>query len=290
MILTPQSKIFLSLKAKDTKIIHRGGMTGLWMSLKVLEKKYPNPAQRPGNLTWNLTTTSISLDWRREAYPKVYPLGSPLGQGEDFPVLNWLIKESFQIDEDGLISFTGRKSHSLILINKIHNHQAINDTFLRLNIFYKKSQISSQSFKINNITFSLKYKQLNSYVHQTFAEKLCNESGNLINDYIKIVSWLYPGATVRHAKIDKFNKIEEKVEYALALLFFPLVCQYYILESDSVKTYDDRLTRYVIVIPEVHNLETSALRCWNLKSINYVDLYVNNLAEAALKYVPFTKL
>ncbi len=273
MILAPQSKIVLSLKAKDTTIIHRGGMTGLWMSLKVLEKKYPNPAQRPGNLTWNLTTTSISLDW----------------QGEDFPVLNWLIKESFQIDEDGLISFTGRKSHSLILINKIHNHQAINDTFLRLNIFYKKSQISSQSFKINNITFSLKYKQLNSYVHQTFAEKLCNESGNLINDYIKIVSWLYPGATVRHAKIDKFNKIEEKVEYAFALLFFPLVCQYYILESDSVKTYDDRLTRYVIVIPEVHNLETSALRCWNLKSINYVDLYVNNLAEAALKYYHYTE-
>ncbi len=60
MILTPQSKIFLSLKAKDTTIIHRGGMTGLWMSLKVLEKKYPNPAQRPGHLTWNLTTTSIT--------------------------------------------------------------------------------------------------------------------------------------------------------------------------------------------------------------------------------------
>ncbi len=268
MILAPQPKIFLSLKANDTTIIHRGGMTGLWMSLKVLKKKYPNPAQRPGNLTWNLTATSISLDW----------------QGEDFPVLNWLIQQSFQIDEDGLISFTGKKSRSLTLINKIHNHKATNETFLRLNRFYKKRKIISQSFKINNIKFSLKYKQLNSYVHQTFAEKLCDESGNLINGYIKIVSWLYPGATVRHAKIDKFNKIEEKVEYAFALLFFPLVCQYYILQSDTVETYDDRFTRYVIVVPEVHNLETAAIRCWNLKSINYVDLYVNNLAEAALKY------
>ncbi len=273
MILTPQSKIFLSLKANDTTIIHRGGITGLWMSLKALEKKYPNPAQRPGNLTWNLTTTSISLDW----------------QGEDFPVLNWLIKESFQIDEDGLITFTGTKSCSLTLINKIHNHKAINDTFLRLNRFYKKSKISSQSFKINNINFSLKYKELNSYVHQTFAEKLCDDFGNLSTDYVKIVSWLYPGSTVRHAKLNEVNKIEEKVEYAFALLFLPLVCQYYILQSDSVKTYDDRLTRYVIVIPEVHNLETAAVRCWNLKSIKYVDLYVNNLAEAALKYYHYTQ-
>ena len=268
-----ESKIFLSIKANDTTIIHRGGITGLWLSLKVLEKKYPNPAQRPGNVTWNLTDTSISLDW----------------QGEDFPVLNWLIKESFQIDEDGLISFTGKKSHSLTLINKIHNHKAINDTFLRLNIFYRKRKVSSQSFKLNNIKFSLKYKELNSYVHQTFAEKLCDDSGNLSTDYVKIVSWLYPGGTVRHAKLNEVNKIEEKVEYAFALLFLPLVFHYYILQAYAVKTYDDRFIRYLIVVPEVHNLATAATRCWNLKSIKYVDLYVNNLAEAALKYYHYTQ-
>ena len=80
MIPAPQPKILLSIKATDTTIIHRGGLTGLWMSLKVLEKKYPNPTKRPGNVTWNLTATSISLDW----------------QGEDFPVLNWLIQQCFQ--------------------------------------------------------------------------------------------------------------------------------------------------------------------------------------------------
>ena len=273
MIFVPQPKIFLSLKANDTTIIHRAGMTGLWMSLKVLEKKYPNPAKRPGNLTWNLTATSISLDW----------------QGEDFSVLDWLIQQSFQLDEVGLITFTGLEFRSVTLINKIHNHKAINETFLRHNRFYKKRKVNSQFFEINNIKFSLKYKQLNSYVHQTFAEKLCDESGNLINGYIQIVSWLYPGATVRHAKIDKFNKIEEKVEYILALLFLPLVFQYYILQADSVKIYDDRFTRYAIVVPEVHNLETAAIRCWSLKTIKYSDLYVNNLAEAALKYYHYTQ-
>ena len=274
MILAKKPKIFLAIKANDTTIIHRGGMTGLWMSLKVLEEKYPNPAKRPGNLTWNLTATSISLNW----------------QGEDFVVLNWLIQQSFQIDEDGLINFTGLESRSLTLINRIHNHKAINDTFLRLNRFYKKRKVTSQLLKINNIQVFLEYKQLNSYIHQTFAEKLCDKSGNLIDGYIQIVSWLYPGATVRHATIDKYNKIAEKVEYALALLFLPLICQYYILQSDSVKIYDDRLTRYIIVIPEIHNFLNAAVRCWNLTSMRYVNLFVNNLAEAALKYYHYTQV
>ena len=113
MIFVPQPKIFLSLKAHDTNIIHRAGMAGLWMSLKILETKYPNPAKRPGNLTWNLTATSISLDW----------------QGEDFSVLDWLIQQSFQLDEVGLITFTGLEFRSVTLINKIHNHKAINETF-----------------------------------------------------------------------------------------------------------------------------------------------------------------
>ncbi|MDJ0632003.1 MAG: type I-MYXAN CRISPR-associated Cas8a1/Cmx1 [Xenococcaceae cyanobacterium MO_188.B29] len=273
MIFVPQPKIFLSLKANDTTIIHRAGITGLWMSLKVLEQKYPDPLQRPGHLTWDLTATSISLNW----------------QGEDLPVLNWLLQQSFQIDEDGLIKFTGLESCSLTLINRIHNHKAINDTFLKLHWFYKKRKVTSQSFKINNIRVFFKYKQLNSYAHQTLAEKLCNKSGNLIDGYIPIVSWLYPGATVRHAILSKFNKIEEKVEYALALLFLPLVCQYYILQENAVKTYDDRLTKYLIVIPEVYNLETAAVRCWNFQSINYVDLYVASLAEAALKYYHYTQ-
>ena len=273
MILAPQPRIFLSLKANDTTIVHRAAMAGLWMSLKVLEKKYPDPAQRPGNLTWNLTATSINLNW----------------QEEDFPVLDWLIKQSFQIDEDGLIKFTGLESRSLNLINKIHIHKAINETFLRLNKFYKKREIGFESFKIKNQQIALRYRALNWYIHQTFANKLCDESGQLIEGYIKIVSWMYLGATVRHARLDKATKIEEKVEYALALLFLPLVCQYYILQSASRQIHEDRFAKYVIVIPEVNNLETAATRCSNFKNAEYPDLYVVNLAEAALKYHDYTQ-
>lgn len=130
MIIASQPKLSLDLNASDTTDIHRGGMTGLWMSLKRLERKYPNPSQRPGNLKWDLTTTTITLDWRRGA--------DPLGQGQDLPVLDWLLKHSFQINEKGLIEFMALESWSLI--NQIHNHQAIHDTFLRHNKFYKKEK------------------------------------------------------------------------------------------------------------------------------------------------------
>ena len=273
MIVANKPKIFLSIQATDTTIIHRGGMAGLWMTLKQLAKKFPTSAERPGNLTWDLTPTSISLDW----------------QGQDFPVLDWLLKQSFQINQQGLISFAGLNSSSPALIDQIHIHQAINDTFLRHNRFYKKEKLNSESFNINNNQIALDYRALNWYIHQTFAEKLCNESGNLMKDYIKIVSWQYPGATVRHAKLSEITKIEERVEHALALLFLPLVCQYYILESEYSQNHNQKLTKYLVVIPEINNLEIAALRCWNSKNITYQDYYVTNLGEAALKYYYFTQ-
>ena len=273
MIVANKPKIFLSIQASDTTIIHRGGMTGLWMTLKQLAKKFPTPAERPGDLTWDLTSTSINLDW----------------QGQDFPVLDWLLKQSFQINQQGLISFAGLNPSSIDLIDQIHRHQAIHDTFLRLNKFYKKAKVNSELFNINNKQIALDYRALNWYVHQTFAQKLCNESGYLIEDYIKIVSWLYPGATVRHARIGKITKIEDKVENTLALLFLPLVCQYYILEYNYAQNHDKRLTKYLIVIPEINNLKTAAQRCWQLQNISYQDYYVTNLGEAALKYYYYTQ-
>ncbi len=273
MIVANKPKIFLSTQASDTTIIHRGGMTGLWMTLKQLATKFPTTAERPGDLTWDLTPTSISLDW----------------QGQDFPVLDWLLKQSFQLNQQGLISFAGLNPSSIDFIDQIHIHQAINDTFLRHNKFHKKDKINSKLFNIKNDQIVLEYKALKWYAHQTFAKNLCDESGNLIDNYIKIVSWLYPGATVRHARLNQITKIEEKLEYALALLFLPLVCQYYILESDYTQNHNKRLTKYVIVIPEINNLETAAQRSWNFQNINYQDYYVTNLGEAALKYYYYTQ-
>lgn len=106
----------------------------------------------------------------------------------------------------------------------------------------------------------------------------------MIDGYIPIVSWLYPGATVRHAKLDKVTKIEEKTEYAFALLFLPVVCQYFTLLSNFHKRDRKQAAKYVIVIPDVYDFEASANRFWRSQKREDKDCFVANLGEAALKY------
>ncbi len=274
MKTSTRPKIHLTLSASDTTIMHRAGMAGLWMTLKQLERHFPTPVTRPGNLTWLLTNCSISLDW----------------QGEDFTVLDWLLRQSFQINEKGLITLTGLDSSSMELINHIHLHQAIGATFLRHNQFYKSGEQASEDLRVDGITGTLKYKKIEWYAHETFANKLCDEAGQLLKDYIQIVSWIYPGATVRHAILDKYNKLEEKVEYALALLFLPLVCQYFIWHSNSSKVDTKQAAKYILVIPEVTNLRSTAQRCWELRRLDYKDFHVASWGEAALNYYSYDEI
>jgi CRISPR-associated protein Cas8a1/Csx13 len=274
MTTTTRPKIYLTLSASDTTIMHRAGMAGLCMTLQQLERHFPTPATRPGNLTWSVTNFSISLDW----------------QGEDFTVLDWLLRQSFQINEKGLISLTGLDSSSMELINQIHLHQAIGATFLRHNQFYKSGEQASEVLSVDGITGTLTYKKIEWYSHQSFANKLCDEAGQLLRDFIQIVSWIYPGATVRHAILEKYNKLEEKVEYALALLFLPLVCQYFIWHSNSSKVDTKQADKYIVVIPEVTNLTIAAQRCWELRRLDYKDFHVTSWGEAALNYYSYDEI
>ena len=273
--MTSEPKIHLTLGASDTTNLHRAGMVGLWMTLKQLERLFPSPNNRPGNLSWSLTSRSINLYW----------------QAGDFRVLDWLLKQSFQVNERGLITLTGLNPSSIELINQIHLHQAIKNTFLRLNKFYRSGKQVSEKFTIDGIQGTLKYKKIQWYAHQTFAEKICDDqTGKLLNDYIPIVSWLYLGATVRHARLDKHNKLEEKPEYALALLFLPVICQYFILHSDSLKSDKKQAIKYLIVIPEVNDLEISSQRRWNISNLDYQEFHVANSGEAALRYYSNDKI
>ncbi|MDJ0572721.1 MAG: CRISPR-associated protein Cas8a1/Csx13, partial [Pleurocapsa sp. MO_192.B19] len=80
------------------------------------------------------------------------------------------------------------------------------------------------------------------------------------------------------------TKIEEKTEYAFALLFLPLVCQYFTLLSNSTKRDKKQAVRYAILIPDVYNFETAANRLWQSGDREYKDCFITTLGEAALKY------
>lgn len=131
-MVATQPKISLFLNAADTTTMHRAGMTGLYMTLKRLEKQYPSSRQRGGHISWFLTADSIELFW----------------QGSDFVALSWLIKESFQLDDTGLIHLAGLDNNAIDLRQKIHIHEGMCAVFLRHNQFYQAGKLVNTELKV----------------------------------------------------------------------------------------------------------------------------------------------
>ena len=269
MKIANKPKISLSLSASDTTIMHRAGMTGLYMSLKKLERKFPDSQSRAGNLSWSLTSDTIELFWK----------------GSDLTALDWLLKQSFQLSSEGLIQLKALENKAVDLRRKIHLHEGMCAIFLRLNKFYKPGELVKTQLKIKGETVEYKYKPLTWYVHQTFAAKLCDEkTQQLQQDSIQITSWLYLGGIVRHARAQKKTKLEEKPKYALALLFVPVVCQYCLLHLASEDIKRKKIHRYLLVIPEVTDFEDASQRRWRLQQLETKQFHVSSMGEGGLLY------
>lgn len=202
-----KAKINLSIHAPDTTIIHRAGILGLWMTLKQLEVEFPQPKERLGVIWWNLTNDSISIDW----------------QGEDLDVLDWLLKQSFRLDDRGIIQLTELQRKSIPLESQIHLHQTILATLLQYNgsvQSLKKDYFELMDVQVEGLKLNFSYKPLTSYFYQNFASELCEKKTQQLkqNHYIPIVSRLYPGAIVQHHLIRSKNQCREKVEYAFVYI------------------------------------------------------------------------
>lgn len=258
-------KIQLTLSDPGMTFLHRAGIAGFWMTLKQLEELYPKCTERPGNLTWSLTARRISLYWK----------------GDDFRVLDWLLKQSFQISNEGLISLTGLSYLSMDIETQIAIHQGITETFLQHNSFFKSSGKASRSLTIDGKELVVKYKKAASYAHQNFSQYLCDEQGQLLEQPIGIRGWLYPGAVVSHYALVKQTNFEEIPQRALSLLFAPVACLYFMVPP----FFSNEQAQYVLVIPEVNNLELYREHCWKLRTFGYKNFYASNLADAGLKFL-----
>ena len=257
------SGITLHLNAPDLTPLHRVGLTGLWMSLKCLEEQYPLSSQRVGNLSWILTPKEIQLFW----------------DGNDFEVLDWLLKQAFQIDEEGLICFLALKSATTDTACKILRHNLIRGTFLQHNKFCRSAGKKEQELSVNQVKIKFSYQKAKWYYAQDFAQKLCDQQEKLKTKPIPINTGLYPGAAVTHYKYSKYTAFEEKPALAFALLFAPIACRYYCL---SPYVFDQHFL-FAVILPEVLNLQKSAEACWHAANRDYYSFFASCSAEASLK-------
>jgi CRISPR-associated protein Cas8a1/Csx13 len=162
-------------------------------------------------------------------------------------------------------------------------HQGITGTFLQHNQFFKSNGKKSKSLPVDGRKIVVEYKKAESYAHQHFSKHLCDEQGQLLRGTIGIAGWLYPGAVIRHYAFKEQTKFEETPERALALLFAPVACQYFVLRSH----FQGKRAQYTLVIPEVTDSELYAKRCWDLRGCGYKNFHASSLGDAGLRFLTY---
>jgi CRISPR-associated protein Cas8a1/Csx13 len=264
-LTTTRYKIELHLSDPGMTLLHRAGIAGLWMTLDRLARQ---PEKVP-QLSWKLTPRSVVIDW----------------QGSDREALNALLKAAFGIDTDGLISLAGLGSETMDLQNRLTVHQGIRGTFLQHPSTYKAAGLESKAlrFEEDGPELVVNYQTLASYTHQEFAEALCDGKGWLNRDPISVAGWLNPGAVVRHVAFSSHTGFEETPSAALALLFAPVSCLYFILRS----RLRDKRAQYALVVPEVKDLELYARRRRQFRELGYRNFYASSLGDAGLRFLTF---
>lgn len=260
-------QITLDLATPNLTGLHRAGMAGLWMTLQQLDREIPK-GDRPGQFNWQLAPRQIALSW----------------EGNDFEVLDWLLKESFQTTaEEGFISLRGLNSQTLPPQQKWVLHKGMLRTFLQHTSTYKSVGKVSRVFTVDDVEIPITYKSLASYAHQDFAKKLCDKKGRVLRKPISVAGWLNPGAVVRHNAFSSSTSFEENPLDALLLLFAPIACYYFLLRSKL----RDKRAQYALVIPEIINLEDFASirqhREW--RKTGYKDFYATGLGDAGLRFL-----
>lgn len=267
MSVTTQPKIQLHIGDPGITLMHRAGIAGLWMTLEQLQQEYPEPSSRAGRISWSLAPRSISLDW----------------EGEDFEVLDWLLQQSFQISEEGLISLTGLNPSEMDLQTRVTVHQGMRGTFVQHPSAFKSAGEETKSLQIdeNGPEIVIRYKKAVSYAHQNFAKNLCDKKGKLHQKPISIAGWMNPGATVRHVAFSSQTGLQETPQRVLALLFAPVACQYFLLYS----RLREKRAQYALIVPEVTDLETYTQRRRMFANFGYKNFCASSLGDAGLKFL-----
>lgn len=293
--MAAEAKIEISLNDPAMTMLHRAGVAGLYMTLKALAKRYPTLKSRSSNFKWTLTETSISLYWK----------------GSDYEALDWLFSESFQIGSDGLISLIGLQSFGKE--SQLAIHVGIKNTFLQHNQFFKSVGDATENITIDGLEVAIDYKKARSYAHQNYAEQLCpikklnwkkasvkfklfilyrytligllflfdiKQGDNLQQNTIGIKGWLYPGAAVKHYAYEKETQFTETIERAIALLYAPVACLYFIAPKSLLHNVK---TQYCLVIPEITDLKSYTRQRQKMSSWNYQQFLASGYSDAGFR-------
>jgi len=273
----------LSLWEPFNTPLHRAGLAGLYMSLKHL-------APHKGSLIdWELASDSIALRWNCT----------------DREALTWLLTHTYQLDDqEGIIKLPALGSISTDTATAISIHNGILNTFLQHPSSVESAGIKNRALKLDEYkTIEVKYKALNSYNYQNLksynhqelnflpsdtkkkqdTRKKLYDSHGYFEPFIRIVSWLYPGATDKHVALGGATELQESPTGFISLLFAPIACSYYQVRSRLKATK----YRWALIIPHVEDLEAFAeiRQTKGFQVVSYDEYFASGVSDASLHYL-----
>lgn len=238
------SKFELSIFDPNTLLPHRAGIAGLALVLSTLEID-------DAPISWGITEDTVTLNW----------------DCSDKEAIDWLINRAYQIDKGMLnvpaLNLSGQGKYTF--------SQGVTSTFLQ----HSKQRTLDKTavmipFKVdeNQPEILVSHRSMIDCYYLRELKGVFNSKGKFSTS-ISIKGHHLPGLVECYVN----GEYEESPSGFISLLFLPITCNYYLLQSG----------RYALVIPEVKNLKSWIYRRRQLSNRSYRDFRSPSAGEAGLR-------
>lgn len=258
------SKLEMTLKlaAAGMTSLHKAGLAGLYMTLRVFDET----GQKVEGLEWQLGNKQVTLRWEPETIKTSF---------------EQLIAKSFWLDDEGFIRLAGLEPMTTPTHGERHYlYTGLLNSFLQYGKHREKASERPLRYEVDDKVYWIKdFEPITKFRHQEVVTRhiFINKKGEL-NKHIEIPSWMYPGGGQRHAAHGD-TIFTEPVESALALLYASVGVIYYMLKS-RVK---GRKARLAMLIPEVEGLNSYADMRRAIATQGVLEMTASGASDAALR-------
>ena len=281
---TMRSSIQWCLTDEGMGFLERAGLAGLYLSLTSADQRRAEGDQNAEKLaqvlTWELTDTSVRLEWN----------------GDDLSVMSELTEWAWQV-RDGVYYLPGIHRNKDTRDNwfmRVQTHSGLLGTFIKndqLKVKVEEPTSVPIQFDADNPaqTISIRYRPIKDgqetiQLKTLRSKKICPFRDK--KDRIRAVSlpgWASPGAAKR------FGESEEdwtgRADQAFLLLFAPIACFYINLpRTKSKKIMRDN---WAFITPEITSFTRFAEKSESIQSkfqCRFDDLRVSGLGDAGLRF------
>lgn len=260
----------LTIKLHDESFneFHKCGLSGLYLSLIALEKKYGTNKINTGE--WSYDNYSVTLKWNDKF--------------KDF--FNELKQECFMLDENNVLYLNSFDLFNISYEAKIIFHECIMKTIFtngeHKDIFKFRDKVT---INIDDFDFCYNFSSISQYAFQKVEIDLGKKED--INKWHKANNWKIPGCDMYLHKIEKTAKhLEQRTDQLLCDLFLlnSMYC-YKIIQHNQENKKTTTSFNYCLIIPKIKNLKDS----YNLRKIYFNSsnnsFNVSCIDEAILKLV-----